>query len=345
MPNPTVAAGVTAKVVELAVQRGAKRGELLVQSGIGAALLEDWDARIPLARHIALIRAAKQACGDPAFALHYGEAVNLAEVSVVGLIGYAAPTMREAFGELARYSRLVLDPGEKGRERFTLAADAEGTWIVDHGIGRDCPELTEIAFAQMVNGTRRFGDTPFVQAVELRHADPGYRSAYERVLGAPVSFGCRRNAMRIDAAWLSHPVAAQPRYVFGVLTRHADAMLDLLDAAGTMRGKVEQMVIPVLHTGRFAIGEVARQLGCSRDTLYRRLKAEGVTFSQVVDGLRYRLACDYLDGGKVSIGEAGYLVGFADAASFSRAFKRWSGHRPGKLASRAPPQASSKDAG
>jgi AraC-like DNA-binding protein len=322
MPDPTVAAGVTSKVVELAVQRGADRGELLTQSGISPALLGDWDARVPLTSHVALLRAAKRACGDPAFGLHYGEAVNLAEASVVGLIGYAAPTMLDAFGELARYSRLILDPGEAGHERFTLEVDAAGTWIVDHGIGRDCPELTEVAFA--------FGDTPLVQAVELRHRDPGYRSEYERILGAPVAFGCRRNAMRIDPAWLSHRVAAQPRYVFGVLTRHADAMLDQLDVSGTMRGKVEQSIVPVLHTGRFAINDVARQLGCSRDTLYRRLKAEGVTFSQVVDAMRYRLAREYLDGGKVAVGEVAYLVGFADAASFSRAFKRWSGRRPGR---------------
>ena len=66
----------------------------------------------------------------------------------------------------------------------------------------------------------------------------------------------------------------------------------------------------------------------SRDTLYRRLKAEGVTFEQVLDGLRHRLALDYLSARKVSVNETAYLVGFADAAAFSRAFKRWTGISP-----------------
>ena len=93
MSGPTVAAGVTSKVLELAVQRGADTQTLLARSGIDPAALQDFDGRIPLGKHIDLLRAAKEQCSDPAFALHYGEAVNLAEVSVVGLIGYAAPSI------------------------------------------------------------------------------------------------------------------------------------------------------------------------------------------------------------------------------------------------------------
>ena len=37
-------------------------------------------------------------------------------------------------------------------------------------------------------------------------------------------------------------------------------------------------------SGRVAIDRIARELGYSRQTLYRRLKAEGVTFEQLLDG-------------------------------------------------------------
>ena len=66
----------------------------------------------------------------------------------------------------------------------------------------------------------------------------------------------------------------------------------------------------------------------ARDPLYRRLKAEGTTFETVLDGVRHRLALDYLGAGKVSINETAYLVGFSDPAAFSRAFKRWTGRSP-----------------
>ena len=332
MAGPTVAAGVTRRMLELAVARGAGREALLERSGIALAELEDHDSRIPLAGHIALLRAAKHLCGDPAFALHYGETVNLAEVSVVGLIGYASETMADAFVQLARYSRLIVDLDLGPGERFRLAADGEGLWIVDDRPEPNLhPELTEIAFAQMVSGTRRFGATPFVLAVQVTHADPGYCGEYERILGAPVAFGCDRNAMRIDPAWASHRIALEPRYAFGILTGHADALLARLDADMTTRGRVERLVLPVLHKGEACMAGIAAALGCSRDTLYRRLRAEGTTFEKLLDDLRRRLALDYLAGGKVSVNETAYLVGFSDPAAFSRACKRWTGRSPGEL--------------
>jgi AraC-like DNA-binding protein len=331
MPKPSVAAGVTAKMLEFALERGADRCTLLAQSGIDPEALHNFDARIPFKNHIALLRAAKQQCQDPAFVLHYGDSVNLAEVSVVGLIGYASETMLDAFVQLSRYSRLILDLDLGPAARFTLAREADGPWIIDHRPRpNDYPELTEVAFSQMVNGTRRFGDTPFVREVQVTHLDPGYRLEYERILGAPVMFGSVRNAMRIDPAWLSHKIAAQPRYVFGVLTRHADTMIEQLEAQKTMRGRVEQILLPILHTGDVGMSDISKLLGCSRDTLYRSLKAEGITFTHVLDELRYQLALDYLQGGRVSVNETAYLVGFSDPAAFSRAFKRRHGQRPGQ---------------
>jgi AraC-like DNA-binding protein len=86
--------------------------------------------------------------------------------------------------------------------------------------------------------------------------------------------------------------------------------------------------MPILHTGEVSMDAIAAKLGQSRQTLYRNLKAEEVTFEQVLDALRHKLALHYLAGKKVSVNETAYLVGFSDPASFSRAFKRWTGTSP-----------------
>ena len=329
MAGPTVAAGVTKRLLEVAVELGASRPALLEAWGVDPAELADHDNRIALPTHMALVRAAKSLCGDPAFALHYGNNVNLAEVSVVGLIGYACATVADAFVQLQRYSRLIMDLDLGVEDRFRLEPDDEGLWLVDsRPHPNDYPELTEGTFAQMMNGMRRFGDTPFVLAVHVTHPDPGYGPEYERIFNAPVTFESTRNAMRIDPAWLSHRVAQQPAYVFGVLSRHADELLAKLDSDASTRGRVEELILQCLHTGHVAMPAVAERMGCSRDTLYRRLKAEGVTFAGVLDELRHRLALAYVRGGKVSVNETAYLVGFSDPASFSRAFKRWTGMSP-----------------
>src|SRR5690349_10158071 len=147
MSQPTIAAGITSRVVAFAEGRGACAATLLERAGIHPDDLADHDNRIPADRYVALLRVAKTLCADPAFALHYGEAVNLAEVSVVGLLGYACETMLEAFEQLSRYSRLVMDIDARTAARFSLESDGGKTWIVDsRSRPNETPELTEIAF-------------------------------------------------------------------------------------------------------------------------------------------------------------------------------------------------------
>jgi AraC-like DNA-binding protein len=94
------------------------------------------------------------------------------------------------------------------------------------------------------------------------------------------------------------------------------------------RREVERLMEPMLASGPVRIGEVARELGCSRQTLYRRLKEEGVTFVELLDGLRRRLALRLVREQGLSVKESAYRLGFSDPASFSRAFKRWTGMSP-----------------
>jgi AraC-like DNA-binding protein len=97
---------------------------------------------------------------------------------------------------------------------------------------------------------------------------------------------------------------------------------------GAFRGEVERRLEPMLESGSVGIDQVARALGCSRQTLYRRLKAEGITFEQLLDGLRRRLALRFVRRQGLSVKESAWRLGFSDPAAFSRAFKRWTGESP-----------------
>jgi AraC-like DNA-binding protein len=69
----------------------------------------------------------------------------------------------------------------------------------------------------------------------------------------------------------------------------------------------------------------------SRQTLYRRLKAEGVTFEEVLEAKRRQLAIRYLALDRSSVKAAAYKLGFSEPAAFSRAFKRWTGTSPSRF--------------
>ena len=98
-----------------------------------------------------------------------------------------------------------------------------------------------------------------------------------------------------------------------------------------LRREVEQRLESVLDSGDVGIERIARDLGYSRQTLYRRLKAEGTTYEQLLDRLRRRLALRLVREQGLSVKEAAYRLGFSDPAAFSRAFKRWTGSSPGEM--------------
>jgi len=93
--------------------------------------------------------------------------------------------------------------------------------------------------------------------------------------------------------------------------------------------QIEAHLEPLLASGDIGIESVARALGLSRQTLYRRLKSDGATFEQVLDGLRRRLALRFIGEQGMTVKEAAWRLGFSDPAAFSRAFKRWTGRSPG----------------
>lgn len=98
-----------------------------------------------------------------------------------------------------------------------------------------------------------------------------------------------------------------------------------------LTAQVEQKLEAALETGDIGIDRIARGLGYSRQTLYRRLKEEGTTYERLLDGLRRRLALRLVRDHGLSVKEIAYRLGFSDPAAFSRAFKRWTGASPGEM--------------
>jgi AraC-like DNA-binding protein len=331
MPELTVAAGFVRGLMEVAVSKGASRQELAERSRIDPAELQDQDNRVPFAKYVALMRAGKELCNDPALALHFGEAIDMSEMTIVGLTGGSASgTMADDVAQLNRFAPLAIEVGGGG-DRIQLTRIEGQLWMVDARPNpNDFPELTESFFARAVCSMRRsLGETQFVKAIHVTHAEPAYRAEYDRIFQVPVVFESDKNALLLsDDFWSTARAVLPSRYVSDVLAEHAEALLEKLESSKSTRGRVERLLMPILQTGDATMDTIAGKLGLSRQTLFRKLKTEGVTFKKVLDELRHKMALHYLSGKKVSVNETAYLVGFSDPTAFSRAFKRWTGSSP-----------------
>ena len=330
MREPTVPASLASALARVAVSKGASIGDLYTRSGLDEKSLRDPDARVPLSKYILLMRAGQDLSDDPALALHFGEEVDMAELTLVGMVGRPqGRTVEEDLAEFNRYAPLVLDSGQ-GRSRFGIARIAGEIWIIDHRPNpNDFPEFTESFLARAVCGVRRrFGNACFVKAIHVTHPAPPYRAEYDRIFQVPVTFESDKNAILISHDfWPTAKAALPPRIVADVLTAHADILLEKLERSQTMRGRVEDVLADMLPRGECSMDAVAGTLALGRRTLLRKLQSEGVTFAKVLDELRKRLAQRYLEEGR-SVQETAYLLGFSDPAAFSRAFKRWTGRSP-----------------
>ncbi|WP_228141579.1 helix-turn-helix domain-containing protein [Marinobacter sp. X15-166B] len=101
--------------------------------------------------------------------------------------------------------------------------------------------------------------------------------------------------------------------------------------------QVRPLIARQLAKGGVRVEKIAAELNMSRHTLYRRLKAENVTFAGLLEEVRREQALTYLRDCNRSLAEVAELLGFSELSAFSRAFKRWMGKSPAEFRSSVRP--------
>ncbi len=329
--SPTLGAGMARTFLDYASTRGLSRSALLASAGLHEDDLATHEARISAAAFLLLVTAAETAANDPLFILDFGSAVHATETSIVCVIGSTCETMAEAHAHLNRYARLTLDVGTRHHgPHFPLEMSRDGLWFVDD---RDLPrawrQITEASLLRIARGTRLVqAMPPLLRVVHFRHAPAGPVARYEAAFGAPVRFRQSRNALLFDPAWPHLRVRQAPAHVSAVLLERAAALLASLDEARTLSGRVHAQLRERLGKESVTMDAVARALAMSRQTLYRGLRDEGLTFEDLLDQLRRSVAEDLLRSDRLAVHVTAQRCGFRDVAAFSRAFKRWTGVSP-----------------
>ena len=95
-----------------------------------------------------------------------------------------------------------------------------------------------------------------------------------------------------------------------------------------------EVILRVLSAGHPPIEAVAAVVNTSVRTLQRRLAVSGRTYKKLVDEVRLAAARKALVGSDAPLKTIAVELGFAEQASFTRAFRRWTGEPPSEYRKR-----------
>lgn len=159
------------------------------------------------------------------------------------------------------------------------------------------------------------------------HVAPGCADRYRQLFRAPVAFSQPSNSIWLDPDQAFESLAtANPELVRvndQIVTDYL-AKLDRDDIVMRVRSKL----IEQLPSGGGDEARIASELHLSQRSLQRKLKAEGLSFSELLESTRRELGRDYVRDSQHSFNEISYLLGFAEPGNFSRTFRRWYGKTP-----------------
>ena len=135
------------------------------------------------------------------------------------------------------------------------------------------------------------------------------------------------------------PVVTADNYLNKLLVTYCEeALARRPTRRGSFRAGVENAIVPLLPHGDANFSTIARRLGLSQRTLARRLAAESLNFSDVLQNLKVDLACRYLADKDLSISQVAWLLGYQEVSSLTHAFKRWTGKTPREARLRIAPR-------
>jgi AraC-like DNA-binding protein len=300
---------------------------LLKQSGLNRRQMENPGESIKVHAQIGFLNRVANALDDDLLGFHLAQTPDLRLFSLLYYIPASSEVLMDALQRQARYSS-----------------------IVNEGISLDCTDGKNLELSFKYTGVSRHLDRHQIEfwitalirvvrqltghrlipsRVRLTHRRPRANQELNQFFGTQVEFGAADDDVAFPHSARHLPIVSADPYLNKILVDYCEnALSRQRKDLNSFRSRVENAIAPLLPHGKVRTSEVARQLGCSERTLVRRLAAEGVAITEVLENLRIDLVQSYLADRSLAISQIAWLLGYREHASFCHAFKRWTGKTP-----------------
>jgi AraC-like DNA-binding protein len=331
---PSASGGITRLAYARARHARVGLPALLSKAGLTDEQIADPSARVNVGSQIRFLGLVADALNDDFLGFHLARDFDLREVGLLYYVLASSDVIGDSLRRAERYSGIVnegvfmrLGVGSETAVTFSYVGVERHSdrhqiefWLTS--LVRICRQLTN----------RRL----FPSRVKVVHSRTGVERELCSFLGCDVEFGADRDEVAFPEAVKSMPVVSADPYLNKILLRYCeDALAHRVARRGSLRPDLENAIAPLLPHGKARAGDVARKLGMSERTLARRLSAEGLTFTGVLDELKHGLADSYLKEPGLPISQMAWLLGYREVSAFTHAYKRWTGKTPRQMRSRA----------
>lgn len=323
-------------MVEGARIHGLPVASLLTEAGIAPQLMAQEGGRVTTDHFIALLRLLIERLDDEALGL-LSRPLKRGSLALIARSAIGAPDLEAGLRRACHVVYLLQDD-------MALAIEHEGALA---GLTVRLPGIRKyprFLHEYMIRTIWRLaawmaGGSLKVQRFDFAFEEPSYVKQYANVFPAPLRFAQGASAFWFDARRLSRPVGRD------------DAALQEFIASWPASAIIPQpsnegIVARVhAHLARTrpqwpGLEATAAALHMSAPTLQRHLATAGTSFKALRDELRRDIAIAHLGNRSTTAGDLAIELGFADSATFQRAFKAWTGSPPGAYRTRLAPSRS-----
>jgi AraC-like DNA-binding protein len=322
----TIPASHGLELADLVGDLGGSSVRLLAEAGLERSQLEGSNAVLTLPQMQRLVAQAIAQTKQPWIGVLLGLRMRVPAHGFLGFAAMTAPTVREALDLVVRFAPIrshVL------RISYEVKGDVCEVYLDEQA---DLGSARDTVLIALVTGIWRIGEAltgkQLVGQAEFSFPAPVYAALamHTPLRVHTISFDRPRNVMRFDKSYLELPFAMAHASAFQLAKEQCELALAALDRAGLERQVRD--VLPREGGGVCTVDEVALRLGTSTRTLQRKLKAEGLSFSDIADSLQEEQARALLRDESLSLEQVAERVGYSDVSNFTRAFRRWTGETP-----------------
>lgn len=311
----------------------ARRGRADVEAicaaaGIDAARLQDDAARVPAASFGALWLAVAGALDDEFFGQD-SRRMKVGSFAALCRLSLDTPKLSQALRRIVQFFGILLDDTRielqlSGSEASLTLKSAPAAPGSDRVFAHETLLVLSHGLACWLIGRR----IPILRA-RFAYPAPAWHREYQDVFSPSLEFDAPATSIVFSALLLEAPVVQNPRSLQEFLRgAPANFILKFRDENSLGR-RIRRHLMALPPTQWPGFDELADAFHVGATTMRRRLEREGVSFTQIKDSLRRDLAVQYLTGSEASLADIAAQLGFAEASAFHRAFKQWTGLRPG----------------